>query len=122
MIKHRGELLKQVFDKELVNISKTAKKMKIDRATIYRHFADAELSLDYILKYGEAIDYDFSKEFPELLQIIQDPNTVYQKKAPKTYGELEKEVDYWKDKYIQLLEQYNLVISNKLYELTTLKN
>lgn len=116
MIKKRGEILKKVFDSEGVNVTKTAKKMNIDRATIYRHFADDDLSLDYILKYGKAIDYDFSKYFPELLQIVQDPSTET-KKSPKTYADLERDVEYWKDKYIQLLEQYNQIISSKLFDL-----
>ncbi len=116
MIKSRGEILKKVFESEGINVSKTAKKMNIDRATIYRHFSDSDLSLDYIIKYGRAIDFDFSKYFPELLQIVQEPET--QKKSPKTYADLEHEVEYWKDKYIQLLEQYNQIISSKLFELT----
>lgn len=117
MNKKRGEILKKVFDSEGVNVTKTAKKMNIDRATIYRHFADDDLSLDYILKYGKAIDYDFSKYFPELLQIVQDPSTE-PKKSLKTYADLERDVEYWKDKYIQLLEQYNQIISSKLFDLS----
>lgn len=117
MSKKRGEILKQVFEEEGVNVSKIAKKIGVDRATVYRHFLDDNLSIDYIIKYGQALDYDFSKYFPELLQVVQDPNNPYEKKAPKTYAELERDVEYWKDKYIDLLEQYNKLISNKLFEI-----
>ncbi|MGN2373509.1 TetR/AcrR family transcriptional regulator [Sphingobacterium spiritivorum] len=118
MKKHRGEILKEVFEDQGVNISKVAKKIGVDRATVYRHFADRQLSIDYIVKYGQAIDYDFSKYFPELLQVVQDPSIDFEKKAPKTYSELERDVNYWKDKYIDLLEQYNRLISDKLFQLT----
>lgn len=116
MSKNRGEILKQVFDEEGVNISRVAKKMSIDRATIYRHFVDKDLSIDYIIKYGHAIDYDFSKYFPELLQIVQDPETVYEKRAPKSYADLLADVEYWKDKYIDLLEQHNRLIKERLFD------
>lgn len=116
MSKHRGEILKEVFERQGVTISKVAKKVGVDRATVYRHFLDEDLSIDYIVKYGQAIDFDFSKYFPELLQVVQEPGNQYETRAPKTYGELERDVEYWKDKYIDLLEQYNKLIRDKLFE------
>src|SRR5690606_27012512 len=87
-------------------VAAVARKMNIDRGTVYRHFDDQDLSIDYIIRYGKVLDYDFSKYFPEILNVIQEPSIEYRKEK-LTYSELEDEMQRWKDKYIQLLEQYN---------------
>lgn len=112
MSKHRGEILKIVMHELNLKVASVARKMDIDRGTIYRHFDDPNLSIDYLVKYGKAMNYDFSKYFPELLNVVQESAIEYNYQ-PKTYSELEKELQVWKDKYIQLLEQYNELLLDK---------
>lgn len=112
MSKHRGEILKIVMHELNLKVASVARKMDIDRGTVYRHFDDANLSIDYLVKYGKAMNYDFSKYFPELLNVVQEEVVEYNKQ-PKTFSDLEKELQIWKDKYIQLLEQYNELLLEK---------
>lgn len=112
MSKHRGEILKIVMHELNLKVASVARKMDIDRGTVYRHFDDANLSIDYLVKYGKAMNYDFSKYFPELLNVVQEEVVEYSKQ-PKTFSDLEKELQMWKDKYIQLLEQYNELLLEK---------
>lgn len=112
MAKHRGEILKRVLYELNLKVASVARKMGIDRGTVYRHFEDPNLSIDYIIKYGKALNYDFSKYFPELLNIAKESTIDFEIKA-KTSSELERELQFWKDKYIQLLEQYNELLLGK---------
>ena len=112
MRSHRGEILKSIFKANKFNVTSIARKMNVDRGTVYRHFDDANLSIDYLIKYGKAMNYDFSKYFPELLNIVKEDLDQYDKQQ-KTYSDLEKQLQIWKDKYIQLLEQYNELLLEK---------
>jgi len=108
MLKHRGEILAKVIRDKKVKIAPLAKRMGIDRGTVYRHMEDPELSLDYIAQYGKALDYDFSKDFPELLYVLKEPPAEYG--SAKSYNELRDAAEYWKDKYIDILEKYNALL------------
>lgn len=112
MLKHRGEILSKVIREKNVKISPLAKKMGLDRGTIYRHMDDPELSLDYITQYGKALDYDFSKDFPEIMYVLREPPAEYG--ATKSYDEWRDAAEYWKDKYIDLLEKYTALLSQQL--------
>lgn len=112
MKSHRGEILKCIIKETNNKVSSVARKMNIDRGTVYRHFDDPNLSIDYLLKYRKAMNYDFSKYFPELLNIVQEQVIEYNKQS-KTFSDLEKELQIWKDKYIQLLELYNELLLEK---------
>lgn len=110
---HKGEILEKVISKKNPNKTDVGRIMGYDRATIYRHYKDPDLEDGIILKYGKAFKYDFSKEFPHLTQyvnLLQEPLADYK---PFTISEALKEIDYWKDKYIDLLEKYNQVLLNK---------
>ncbi|HWK58144.1 MAG TPA: hypothetical protein VNQ80_12430 [Parapedobacter sp.] len=111
MLKHRGEILSRVIREKNAKIAPLAKKMGIDRGTVYRHMDDPELSLDYITQYGKALDYDFSKDFPEMLYVLREPPAEYG--SAKSYDELKDAADYWKDKYIDILEKYNALLLSR---------
>ncbi len=113
MLKHRGEILKKVIDDLNVKISHVARKMNLDRGTVYRHMQDPNLPFDYIVRYGEALGFDFSTYFPELLGVLRESPSSHQA-SPKSYDEWKSEAEYWKDKYIDLLEKYNALLLNGL--------
>jgi len=112
MLKHRGEILEKVIREKNVKIVQLARKMGVDRGTIYRHMEDPELSLDYIISYGKALNHDFSREFPELLNVVREPPHEYG--AAKSYEEWRDAAEYWKDKYIEILEKYNVLLAQHL--------
>lgn len=66
-----------------------------------------KLKPDIIHRLGRVIDHDFSVEFPDLFT----PEDF--KAAPKGMAalEVEDEIDVWKEKYIDLLERYNFLLS-----------
>ena len=110
MLIDRGKILENVFKTSGFSLTELSKRVAYDRTTVYRHFAKAELEFSILLKYGKALNHDFSVEFPELLNYfnkVQEPMAAY---TPYTLAEALKERDFWKDKYIALLEKHNAMI------------
>jgi hypothetical protein len=115
-LKHRGEILKKVIESRpvKVNLAQLARTIGYDRTTVYLHFAKPDLDYLILLKYGKALKHDFSQEFPEMsdmIAMIEEPLSDYK---VLTVAEALKERDYWKDKYIHLLESYNEIIIKQL--------
>lgn len=112
MLKNRGEILEKVVRQSNMSVVAIARQMGVERSTVYRHFTLPDLDAGIILRYSKVLRHDFSEEFPELFSdlksIINEPDPSYG--IAKSYGELMNERDYWKDKYITLLERYNELI------------
>ena len=102
---HRGKIVEKVARQTDTPIKTLAKELDIGRSTVYRNFEDPELPYETIQAYGKVLKYDFSEVFPDMVVTEH----VYSYK-PKNIQELESERDFWKDKYISLLERYNKLI------------
>lgn len=105
-LKHRGEILKRVFDQKLGNVTKLANRVGYNRKSVYRHFEDPILPTGILLKYGKALNHDFTFEIPEMRNelMMKEPSIEYQ---PKTFDELQIDRDAWRTRYIDMLERYN---------------
>lgn len=110
MLIDRGKILEKVFKSSGFSLTELSKRVAYDRTTVYRHFAKADLEFPILLKYGKALNHDFSVEFPELASYfskVEEPMAAY---SSFSLAEALKERDYWKDKYIALLEKHNALI------------
>ena len=106
-MQHRGEILKEAIYKSGVPITELAKRMGKSRRWMYLMFENSNVSLDIVFQIGKLIHHDFSediKEFSPSKKVLHEPPTPYEK---------EEAVDYWKDKYLKLLEEYNLLLKKK---------
>lgn len=107
---HRGEIVEKIALGLIPNKSELARVMDMDRTTLYRHFADANLDYGIILKYGKTLKHDFSVEFPELSAFgvsLREPLAEYK---AMTLSDALKEADMWKAKYIDLLEKHTALL------------
>lgn len=95
---HMGQLLEKVIRKKGLNISKLAKAIGVDRRSMYNWFSEPELKAGVLERIAEAIDYDFSAEVPKAS--IKHPDLIASNKEIR-------DDEYWKDKYIDLLERYS---------------
>jgi predicted transcriptional regulator len=93
-----GQLLEKVIRKKGLNISKLAKAIGVDRRSVYNWFTEPELKAGILEKIAEVIDHDFTADVPRLS--IKDPELIAQNKEVR-------DDEYWKDKYIDLLERYS---------------
>ena len=89
---HRGQVLKKAVYDSGFKISEIAKKIGRSRRFIYIMFDKEDMPYHYMTKIGEVINHDF---FAETKSDHNNIPHLYQKEG------------YWKDKYLNLLEEHN---------------
>ncbi|WP_432714760.1 helix-turn-helix domain-containing protein [Pedobacter sp.] len=111
---HNGEIIELAIRRHKISISELSRKLKVSRKSIYNWFKKENLSLDVINKIGDVLDHDFIKDLPEKFDELTS-----ELKKLKRENHVREEYDpnlaqYWKNKYINLLENYtNLLIKNR---------
>lgn len=106
---HRGELLKKAVKDSGIPVTTLIKRMQFSRTSYYNHIDNKDLPLDILVQYGKVLGIDFSVNFPQLKHLENFIN-----KTPLNLEDAISEINYWKDKYYELLEKYNLSIEEKL--------
>jgi len=104
-MQHKGEIVQKAVRESGYPITKLAQKMKRSRRWVYLAFENSNLSLDYILAIGKIIHHDFSGEIRELKNYL-----IVSHESRPTYAEHPDNSEYWKDKYLNLLEDYNALL------------
>ena len=106
-MQHREEILKEAIYKSGVPITELAKRMGKSRRWMYLMFDNSNVSLDLVLQIGKIIHHDFSDSIKELStsRKVNESLTAYEKE--------EISADYWKDKYLKLLEEYNELLKQQ---------
>jgi predicted transcriptional regulator len=102
-MQHRGEIIKKAIYNSGISVTTLAYKLGKSRRWVYQMFDSCNVSLDMVIKIGYLIHHDFSTEIYELKIIIENNNIT----------ENDKSSDYWKNKYLKLLEEYNEQLKNK---------
>lgn len=101
---HKGQIIQKAVKESAVSITQLAKKLKRSRQWVYNVFENEQVPTDIIIEIGRAIHYDFSRDFKNLKG--------YSAKITTSILE-EDNAEYWKQKYISLLEEYNQLLKNK---------
>lgn len=107
MISNKGDVIERIV-RTKIGISELSRILHVSRTSIYNWFEHGHLSLETICRIGQAINYDFSKEFPE--DFAKERNHVSMKTISGTeekFEDRENLINYWMNKYISLLEKYN---------------
>lgn len=101
-MQNRGEIIKEAVYKSGYPITELAKRMGKSRRWVYLIFESNTVSLDIMLQIGKIIHHDFTEEIKELntsKNMLNEARSSYEKEEPNA--------EYWKDKYLKLLEEYN---------------
>jgi predicted transcriptional regulator len=90
---HKGEIIKAAIESSGMNITEVARRINVQRPTMYGYFSNPHVSLDVILQIGKVINYDFTPEIPELKAIVkahmlQEPEGEYKSKLHECREEL----------------------------------
>lgn len=100
-MQHRGEIVERAIRQSGYPISAIAKKLGKSRRWMYLMFDNNQIDIETILQIGNIIHHDFSDEIREMNSIntnsFADPENQYNNQT----------TEYWKDKYLKLLEDYN---------------
>lgn len=106
---HHGNTIEKIIRREGHSLTDIAKLARVNRRSVYNWFMKPKLKPDIIHRLGRVIDHDFSVEFPDLFtseDFRAEPKTLAL--AEDNAGD---EIDIWKEKYIDLLERYNFLLS-----------
>src|SRR5690606_35795992 len=113
MDKHYGEIIERTIRRNGYSISELARLMKVNRRSIYNWFNQPKFKPEIIFKIGCALKHDFSNEFPELFSAEEFQKVFNDSKMfhMRFLDEEREKINYWKDKYISLLEEYNHILA-----------
>ncbi len=103
-MQHRGEIVERAIRKSGYPISQIARKLGKSRRWMYLMFDNSQVDLESIISIGRIIHHDFSDEIKELAVINPDSFSEPESKYNK------QNKDYWKNKYLKLLESYNALL------------
>jgi hypothetical protein len=110
---HRGETLQAAIGKSDLTIKQITTRAHFSRSSYYNHIADPNLPIEVLVKYGKVLKHDFTQDIPGM-EKYQFNDEIVPRPQPKTFDEAIVDRDYWRDKYIQLLEKYNAVMEGKV--------
>lgn len=108
-MQHRGEIVKNAVYQSGYSITKLAEKLGKSRRWVYLMFENSNISLEIIIQIGQIIHYDFSDEIKGLKKV----DNSFSEPRETAYESPETTVEYWKDKYLKLLEDYNTLLLKK---------
>jgi predicted transcriptional regulator len=108
-MEHRGEIVKKAVYKSGYPITELAKRLSKSRRWIYLMFENANVSLDVVLNIGKIIHYDFKDEIKEFISYQNAIN-----ESAFDYQNDEANSEYWKNKYLKLLEEYNELLKKRI--------
>lgn len=99
---HMGELLERAIRRKGLNITEIAAALNITRRTLYNWFKQEIIDEDTMERISAIISYDISSGVsePKITAVLPDETVI------------KKGEDYWKDRYIDLLERYSMLIAN----------
>ena len=79
---------------------------------MYHTFESNNISIDVILEIGKIIHYDFSKDIKGLIK--------YKLVSDQSDDNMENKTEFWRNKYVELLEKYNEPITFHTYDIVGL--
>jgi len=108
-LKH-GEVLERMVRRNRIGISELSRRLNVSRRTIYNWFGQDRLSHEVIWQVGNLVGDDLSVSFPDLFPNGYLENFGNRETAKESSAEANS-VYFWMNKYIQLLEKYNELLS-----------
>lgn len=102
---HKGKIVEKAVRSSGISITQLARKLKRSRQWVYQIFQQEQVSTDDMLAIGKAIHYDFSTDLKSF-NTLGDP-------TPPENKIQDNNAEYWKQKYISLLEEYNELLKKK---------
>ncbi len=112
-MQHKGEIIEKAVRESGHSITKLAQKMGKSRRWVYQIFDSAVVPIDYIMEIGKIIHYDFSQDIKGIKLYVNDiPSAGVQDGRYKGIMGAD-DSEYWKEKYINLLEKYNDLLSKQ---------
>lgn len=107
---HKGEIIEKAVRSSGISITVLSKRIGKSRRHIYNIFNNSNVDWEMILKISKAIHYDFSKDFTDLDKLNKYGAKEKLSVAMEDNSSYNNDPDYWKNKYLELLEDYNKLL------------
>ena len=115
---HKGEIIEKAVRESGISITELAKRIGKSRRHIYNLFNNSNIEWEIIITIGKAIRHDFSKDFSDLEKLnkymVKDGVSVVMEDT----AAYNNNPDYWENKYLELLEDYNKLLKKHLTKIT----
>ena len=102
---HYGSILEKAVRNSNMSITEIAKRLHVNRRSIYYWFDKKRLDTAILEDIGVIINHDFKSSLPTT---FNNRTSLYFQKTP---AKSDEDIIYWKDKYNQLLQRYNATVS-----------
>ncbi len=114
----RGNILEAIAKKSELTIEQIAKKAGYERPSYYKHIKNPNLSFNILERYGKALKYDFTEDFPAMPKYSLLDIPVGLSSKPSSLKEALEELEDLNYKYIEVMEKYTELLEkyNKLIE------
>lgn len=106
-MQHKGEIIENAVRASGYSITKLAKAMGKSRRWVYQVFENPAVPIDYVLEIGRVIHYDFSDDINELKAYRLKMSNQFFNEGMARFSSPDEEAEYWKNKYLAVLEKYN---------------
>lgn len=112
-MQHKGEIIEKAVRESGHSITKLAQKMGKSRRWVYQIFDSASVPIDYIMEIGKIIHHDFSQDIKGIKLYVNNVPISVVDEARFSGKPGSEEAEYWKEKYMNLLEKYNDLLSKQ---------
>jgi hypothetical protein len=113
-MQHKGQILEKAVRESGMPLTKLTKRLNKSRRWIYNAFENPNVSIDYILEIGKIIHHDFSEDIAELKKYRTMATFMHLENVSEIDNNDKQGQDYWKNKYLKLLEKYNQLLERGL--------
>lgn len=107
---HRGKILEEKVKATHISKEAIARRADYSRNAYYLHINNPDLPDPILIKYGKALNYDFSQDIPDLEQQLMEESVADYTKEPETLEEAKQQINYWRFKYYTTLDKYNTTL------------
>lgn len=113
MMQHKGEIIENAVRESGYSITRLADKLGKSRRWVYQIFERPNVPINYVLDIGRAIHHDFSSEIRELGEYKRSISLQKWDDVESDFFTDRDKAEYWKNKYLLLLEKYNDLLSKE---------
>lgn len=99
-MEHQGAILEKAIRNSDISIKRLAELLNVNRTTIYYWFENPRLSPEVLVRINHIIQSDYLN--------FSSVN------ADKTLQKNRQEADFWKTKYLHLLDQYQCFLQKRI--------
>lgn len=110
-MQHKGEIIEKAVRESGHSITKLAQKMGKSRRWVYQIFDSSIVPIDYIMEIGKIIHHDFTRDIKGIKLYAGALTTASFEENAFSGKTKAEEVEFWKEKYVGLLEKYNDILT-----------